>query len=211
MSAAKRPITSELPAPKRAATSGPDPALQRLAAELKKAQRAMQQAKGTADEFVVGPVDESDMFAWEAELRGFEKSGDEGTARFGRLLDSLGLSGVKLGIAFPRDYPARPPFVWAKTRLRAPFVFQNGGMCMQLLSSDGWSPATTVQTLLTSVRSMWIGSDKLSPFALGQAGSGLGLIDERSRADAQPENTEKAARKDFSSIMSAHPEWFGRA
>ena len=104
------------------------------------------------------------------------------------------------------EYPARPPFVFVvKPRMHAPFVFGNGGMCMELLSTEGWSPATTVQALLTSVRSMWIGSDRGGKVA----GSSLRLVDSTTRAEFQKDNSEAGARADFKIVMNSHQDWFG--
>ena len=195
----------DTPTAKRSVTEGPSEAVKRLMREVEKARLGADQTKGTVDEFVAEPDDESDLFTWTAEIRGFHLSSDAAIARFGNTLRELGFEGIKLGLSFPKDYPASPAFVYVKKpRINAPYVFLNGGMCMQILSREGWSPATTVQSLLMAIRSMW-----MTPTGLHKkAGSQLSLRDSITKAESQEENTEEEAKGDFNAVKMAHPDWF---
>ena len=43
-----------------------------------------------------------------------------------------------------------------RPRLRGGYVLDGGGICMETLTPDGWSPATSIHALATSVRAMML-------------------------------------------------------
>jgi ubiquitin-conjugating enzyme E2 Q len=74
-------------------------------------------------------------------------------------LKTAGLHSVVLELRFPKDFPMSPPFVRV---IRPRFLeFQRGGgghvtaggaLCMELLTNTGWSPASSIESVLLQVR-----------------------------------------------------------
>mmetsp|Transcript_37453 Transcript_37453/g.89904 ORF Transcript_37453/g.89904 Transcript_37453/m.89904 type:complete len:175 (-) Transcript_37453:303-827(-) len=103
-------------------------------------------------QFEAEPVDESDLFLWEARLYDFDKSDP-----LAQDLSKRGLACVTLRIRFPSDFPSQPPFVRVvrpRIKENTGFVLGGGGICMELLTPQGWSPATSLNAVIMSVRSM---------------------------------------------------------
>jgi len=87
-----------------------------------------------------GPVDEEDIYHWEATL-----IGPEGTPYTGGIF--------KLTIDFPTNYPFKPPKVRFITKIYHPNINSGGGICLDILK-DNWSPALTVSKVLLSICSL---------------------------------------------------------
>ena len=97
-------------------------------------------------------MDEADLFLWEARLYDFDKADP-----IAQDLSKRGLACVTLRIRFPSDFPSQPPFVRVlRPRMKAGtgFVMRGGGICIELLTPQGWSPATSLNAVIMSVRSM---------------------------------------------------------
>jgi ubiquitin-conjugating enzyme E2 D/E len=78
-----------------------------------------------------GPKEKgADMFQWQATIMGPNDSPFAGGVFF-------------LDIAFPTDYPFKPPKVSFKTRIYHPNINSNGSICLDILR-DQWSPALTI-------------------------------------------------------------------
>ena len=87
-----------------------------------------------------GPVSEADFFNWEAMIFGPSDSPFAG-----------GL--FKLTIAFPSDYPFKPPIITFKTKIYHPNINAAGGICLDILKKE-WSPALTISKVLLSILSL---------------------------------------------------------
>jgi len=87
-----------------------------------------------------GPINESDMFTWQATIMGPTDSPYSGGVFF-------------LNITFPTDYPFKPPKVNFTTRIYHPNINSNGSICLDILR-DQWSPALTISKVLLSICSM---------------------------------------------------------
>ena len=87
-----------------------------------------------------GPVTPGDLTNWNATIIGPP--------------DSPYQNGVfSLKIAFPFDYPFRPPKVQFLTKIYHPNINQNGSICLDILK-DQWSPALTISKVLLSISSL---------------------------------------------------------
>ena len=89
-----------------------------------------------------GPVDDSDMFKWEASITGPEESPYEGGT-------------FQLSMEFPKDFPFKPPKVEFTTKVYHPNVKSTGTICLDILK-DAWSPEITVSKLLLAIQNLLI-------------------------------------------------------
>mmetsp|Transcript_9349 Transcript_9349/g.15556 ORF Transcript_9349/g.15556 Transcript_9349/m.15556 type:complete len:289 (-) Transcript_9349:415-1281(-) len=71
-------------------------------------------------------------------------------------------SAVQMELLFTQNYPVEPPFV----RIIKPrFAFHTGhitvggSVCLELLTSSGWSPAYSIESLLVQIRSLILTGD----------------------------------------------------
>ncbi len=93
--------------------------------------------KDCPESISAGPVDDNDLFRWEAMIMGPSDSPYQGGVFF-------------LEINFPNDYPFRPPNCVFKTRVYHPNINSNGGICLDILRNQ-WSPALTTSRVLLSI------------------------------------------------------------
>ena len=79
------------------------------------------------------------MFNWQATIMGPKESAYEGGVFF-------------LNIAFPSDYPFKPPKLHFSTKIYHCNISSNGSICLDILK-DQWSPALTICKVLLSISS----------------------------------------------------------
>ncbi|PSN60972.1 hypothetical protein BS50DRAFT_578788 [Corynespora cassiicola Philippines] len=94
------------------------------------------------------------MYQWIVELHSFDS-----TLPLAKDMKAQGHKSVVLELRFGKDYPMSPPFVRV---IRPRFLgFQQGGgghvtaggaMCMQLLTNDGWTAVSSIESVLLQVR-----------------------------------------------------------
>ena len=87
-----------------------------------------------------GPVDDSDLFVWQATIFGAKDGPYEGGV-------------FKLAIKFSKDYPFKAPRCMFLTPIYHPNVDERGAICLDILK-ENWSPALTVAKLLLSICSL---------------------------------------------------------
>ncbi|KAK2018934.1 polymerase [Colletotrichum eremochloae] len=95
----------------------------------------------------------TNMFQWIVELHSFEKS-----LPLAQDMKYHGVSSIVLEIRFGRQFPLSPPFVRVVRPRFLPFSHGGGGhvtaggaMCMELLTNSGWSPASSMESVLLQV------------------------------------------------------------
>ena len=77
-------------------------------------------------------------------------------------------------------------------RAVAGYVLNGGGICMELLTPSGWSPATSIDALVQSIRAMLM---------VGQAR--LRSTDPQTK---ERDYTYEEARRDFAHIIKLHTQ-----
>lgn len=87
-----------------------------------------------------GPVDENDMFSWQAIMLGPENSVYEGGIFF-------------IDITLPQVYPFKPPKMKFINKIYHPDINENGIINLDILR-DKWSPALTILKILLSLFSI---------------------------------------------------------
>lgn len=94
------------------------------------------------------------VYQWTAELHSFDPA-----LPLAKDLKGAGLTSIVLEIRFPPGFPTSPPFVRVVRPRFRPFskgggghVTAGGAMCMQLLTDSGWSPASSIESVLVQVR-----------------------------------------------------------
>ncbi|KAK3344063.1 hypothetical protein B0T25DRAFT_464196 [Lasiosphaeria hispida] len=96
----------------------------------------------------------NNLFQWIVELHSFEA-----TLPLAQDMKKAGVTSVVLEIRFGENFPMSPPFVRVVRPRFLPFMNGGGGhvtlggaMCMELLTSSGWSPANSLESVLLQVR-----------------------------------------------------------
>ncbi|KAJ5937361.1 hypothetical protein N7454_004661 [Penicillium verhagenii] len=96
----------------------------------------------------------SSMYQWIVELHSFDPA-----LPLAQDLKSAKMKSVVLELRFPPQFPIDPPFVRVIRPRFLGFAFGGGGhvtaggaMCMELLTSSGWSPAICIESVLLQVR-----------------------------------------------------------
>lgn len=94
------------------------------------------------------------VYQWIVELHTFDPE-----LPLAQDLKKANLQSVVLELRFPPEFPMDPPFVRVIQPRFLEFahgggghVTQGGALCMELLTNSGWSPATSIESLLLQVR-----------------------------------------------------------
>lgn len=102
----------------------------------------------------INPSATENMYQWIVELHSFEPS-----LPLAKDLKTAGLKSVVLEVRFTANYPISPPFVRVIRPRFLPFASGGGGhvtaggaICMELLTNSGWSPVSSVESVLLQVK-----------------------------------------------------------
>ncbi|KAI2611103.1 uncharacterized protein GGS25DRAFT_181949 [Hypoxylon fragiforme] len=114
------------------------------------------------------------MFQWIVEFHSFDPE-----LPLAKDMKDYGLTSIVLEIRFPRRFPEAPPFVRVITPRFLPFIRGGGGhvtaggaICMELLTSTGWSAGNSMEGVLLQVRLAMCSVDP-NPARLEGKGSGF--------------------------------------
>ncbi|KAL0941040.1 ubiquitin conjugating [Colletotrichum truncatum] len=115
----------------------------------------------------------TNMFQWIVELHSFELS-----LPLAQDMKRNGVNSVVLEIRFGQQFPLSPPFVRVIRPRFLPFSQRGGGhvtgggaLCMELLTNSGWSPVSSMESVLLQVR---MAMCNLEPFPARLMGSSGG-------------------------------------
>ena len=215
--AASTTTTTTAMAPSRQLhAAGDSRALKRLMKELTQLTALDRQPGGcrALHAFECEPVDESDLFLWELRLYDFSAEDPIAVDLRRRRLEHM-----TLRMHFPPEYPNAPPFVYmvrptygrralpcmqvirtapflpspqVRPRLKehTGYVLSGGGICMELLTPSGWSPATSIDALVHSVRAMLM--------------AGNARLHSTEQSTKESDYTYEGARRDFEHILAVH-------
>ena len=87
-----------------------------------------------------GPINEENLFEWQASIVGPSNSPYAG-----------GL--FRLSVLFSDKYPFKPPKIKFMTKIFHPNINSNGSICLDILNNN-WSPALTIIKVLLSISSL---------------------------------------------------------
>ena len=141
----------QLLGPPKYATSTATRALQRCLLETLKVQERepIHELGWYIDQSLIDNV-----YQWITELHSFDPA-----LPLARDLKSAGLTSIVLEIRFLPEFPISPPFVRIIRPRFRPFSLGGGGhvttggaLCMELLTSSGWSPVSSIESVLLQVR-----------------------------------------------------------
>ncbi|OOO13475.1 PARP catalytic domain protein [Aspergillus oryzae] len=141
----------QLLGPPKYATTLATKSLQRhLQATLKVQEREPLHALG----WYIDPALVNNVYQWIVQLHSFEPS-----LPLAKDLKAVGLTAIVMELRFPPQFPMSPPFVRIIRPRFLPFsqgggghVTAGGAMCMELLTSSGWSPVSSIESVLLQVR-----------------------------------------------------------
>ena len=135
-------------------TYATDLAQKMIGRELKKLQKVQSSTPMQELGWYIDFDNINNMFQWIVELHSFDLS-----LPLGQDMKKVGTNSVVLEIRFGRDFPMSPPFVRVIRPRFLPFLEGGGGhvtaggaMCMELLTTTGWSPANSLEAVLVQVR-----------------------------------------------------------
>jgi len=133
--------------------AGSKEATQRLVRDLNNILKSDPQKFGVSAE----PIKDN-LYLWSVKFFGFEPHTELGKD-LEKCKKSRGVGNIELEMRFPAEYPWKPPFLYVK-RPRFQFhtghVTIGGSICMELLTTSGWTPTNDIESILVQIRSEMI-------------------------------------------------------
>jgi ubiquitin-conjugating enzyme E2 D/E len=117
---------------------------------LRKLQKELVTFQKSEDTTITARPKGDDLFKWTATIAGPAGTGYEGGTFF-------------LDIVCEADYPFTPPKATFTTKVFHPNVNENGGICLDSLKADQWSPSMSIQTILMGIQSLLAAPTAESP------------------------------------------------
>lgn len=101
------------------------------------------------DGITAAPINQSNLFEWQAIILGPDQTSYEGGI-------------YELTLSIPCDYPIKPPKVRFKTEIFHPNIYTNGDICIDILQNQ-WSEVMSIEKILLSIRSLLNEPNEKSP------------------------------------------------
>jgi len=109
------------------------------------------------------PIDD-DLFHWEVRLFDFDKK-DTIAQDLAKYEKKTGQNYIQLDMVFPTEFPFKPPFIRVikpRFKFMTGHVTIGGSICMELLTTSGWRPANSIESIFVQIRcEMMAGGAKL--------------------------------------------------
>lgn len=110
-------------------------------------------SKNGVAEGISASVVSDNLYIWEVSVS-FRDASDR--LHLAADLRTLGINSVVFEVRFGDDFPFSPPFLRVlrpRFRPNTTYVLSGGGLCLQVITSAGWSPAMSLLNLFISVKS----------------------------------------------------------
>jgi ubiquitin-conjugating enzyme E2 Q len=125
----------------------------------------------------IDPEKVENIYQWIVELHSFHMFNEKGKdLPLSTDMKKHGVKSIVLELRFPGSYPINPPFIRVVRPRFLPFMSGGGGhvtaggaICHMLLTSDGWLPTNTIESVLLQIR-MAIASTEPKPARLQLSG-----------------------------------------
>jgi len=138
--------------------------------------------------FTALPYNE-DLFVWHVKMFGFENESEftEDLKKYAKGAGN-GQDYVLFEMNFPQDYPNKPPFIRVlKPRFQhlTGHITIGGSICMQLLTTSGWSPANSIESIFVQIHcEILTGKPRLdfnnqNPYSINEANEAFVRVSER--------------------------------
>jgi len=170
----------------------PTKCLQRLTRELRSVEEQRQQnLTENGVEIKLADPEGNDLRVWQLRLHASCIAKD---CQLGKELSRHAIQAIEMEVWIPDNFPMAPP----RLRILSPcfsegsfFVQQHGALCLELLTSQGWSPSTTLPQLAVHVKTMMSAQSGGTVRAPG----------------AMSSNGRHAAWKIMQVVEAAHEDW----
>lgn len=97
-------------------------------------------------------VDETNMLSWQVLIVPDKAPYNRGAFR--------------IEINFPAEYPFKPPKITFKTKIYHPNVDERGQVCLPIITTENWKPATKTDQVIQSLIALVNDPGKLFAFVL---------------------------------------------
>lgn len=102
----------------------------------------------------INPIGTENMYQWIVELHSFERQ-----LPLAQDMQKASIESIVLEVRFTANYPISPPFIRVIRPRFLPFASGGGGhvtaggaICMELLTNTGWSPVSSIESVLLQVK-----------------------------------------------------------
>ncbi|KAF0978718.1 hypothetical protein FDP41_002538 [Naegleria fowleri] len=114
------------------------------------------------------PVND-DLFHWEIRFFKFDPKEDGQIAKdLAEYSKKFGIDYITLDLTFPLEFPFKPPFIRVlkpRFAFRTGHVTIGGSICMELLTSSGWSSVCSLESIFVQIRTEMIAGEARLDFS----------------------------------------------